>query len=294
MTIPAGRWAGTRLGVNGLFLLMLLAGVALGWGAHAFLLLGSLLAHELAHLMVARLVDVEVEEILLTPLGGVARMDPYLAENPHLEVPVALAGPFQSGLLAALAFLLVGRDLWDQELVRFFFEVNLSLASFNLLPALPLDGGRALRGVLSHRYGLGVVTRWVSWVGRLTGGLLTVFGLFSLAGGRPYPAALIGGPYLFWLAGQEEQQVLLRVTAGLLRKRREAGRQRILQARTLVVRADVRLREVLPQLTRRGYHLVLVVDRHLLPLGTLSEAELLAALEQAGPELTMQELLSTP
>lgn len=291
MAIPAGRWAGTRVGVHGFFLALLVAAAGLGWGAQALLVLGSLLAHELAHLLVARLLEVEVEEILLTPVGGVARMDPLLADQPHLEVAVALAGPFQSGLLAGLAYLLGGSSFWDRELVRFFFEVNASLAGFNLLPALPLDGGRALRGLLAHRYGTGPVSRWMAWSGRITGGALTAWGLVALAAGQPYPAAVLGGPYLFWLAGQEEQQVLLRATAGLLRKRREAWQRRVLQARTLVVGAEVPLREVLPHLARRSYHLILVVDRHLVPLGTLSEPRLLAALEEFGPEVPLGDLL---
>lgn len=289
--VLAGYWCGARYAVHWAFLVLLGAAALGGYAVHALILFGSLAAHELAHLLVAHLLGVEVEEVLLTPLGGVARLDPALEYEPQAEFAVALAGPFQSFFLAGLAYTLAAGSIWDRELLQFCFDINASLAFFNLLPALPLDGGRALRGILAHRLGHAAVSRWLGWSGRLVGLGLTALALAALGAGRIYPTALVAGPYLFWLAGQAEAGTLYRSMRALLRKRAEIPRRRVVPARALVAVADARLREVLPQLAARQFHLVLVVDARLRPLGALTEAQLSEAFERLGPEVPLAELL---
>lgn len=285
------RWDGTRLGVHGALLVLLALGAALGQTVHVLILMGSLAAHELAHLAAARLAGVDVQEIQLTPFGGVARLDPALEADPQAEVAVALAGPFQSSFLAMLGLALAPGAWWDRDLLRFFVSANAGLALFNLLPALPLDGGRALRGLLAQRLGYGRVTRWMAWSGRVTGAGMALFGLGALAAGHAYWTPLVGGPYLFWLAGREPATALYRSFGQLLRKRSAVRERRVMPATSLVALAGARLEEVLPHLAARRYHLVLVVDDDLRPLGTLDEERLVRAFSAHGPAVTLGEVL---
>lgn len=287
----AARWAGVRVGIHGLFLLLLAGAAAMGYTVQVLILLGSLAAHELAHLFAAHLSGIAIAEVMLTPFGGVARLDAALEHDPQAEVSVALAGPFQSCFLAVLAWFLSAGALWDRELLAFFFETNATLAFFNLLPALPLDGGRALRGMLAQRFGYQAVTRWMALCGRLVGVAITAGGLTALLAQRPYWTALAGGPFLVWAAGREEAATLYRSFGQLLRKRQALRHSQILRAETLVALAGLRLREVLPHLAARRYHLVLVVDEQMQPLATLGEDRLAGAFEQYGPEITLAELL---
>jgi Zn-dependent protease len=165
-----------RVEVHWLFLLVLLVATLAGFQLEALILLGSLIAHEIAHLLVAWVLGLGVEELILTPFGGMARLDTSLETDPQAETSVALAGPFQSFFLAGLAVFLMGADLFDRQHVRFFYEVNANLAFFNLIPALPMDGGRALRGLLAQRWGYRRVTRWMLRVGRVSVG--RDFGVF--------------------------------------------------------------------------------------------------------------------
>lgn len=288
LAVPAG---GVRCGVHLAFAAMLVAAAVAGYPVHALILAASLVAHELAHLVAARLAGVAVEEVVLTPLGGVARLDPALALDPQAEVAIALAGPLQSLALAGVAHLLTG-GLWDRDLVRFFYEVNTNLAYFNLLPALPLDGGRALRGLLAQRWGYRQVTRWMALAGRVTGAALTAWSAWAWSRGIHALTPLVAGPYLFWLAGQVPEDALYRSMQALLAKRGALARQRVVPARTLVAPADARLAEVLPHLAQRRYHLVLVLDPGLQPLGVLAEADLAAAFTALGPEVTLGQVLA--
>jgi stage IV sporulation protein FB len=281
-----------RVEVHWLFLLILLGVAAAGYHVEALILVGSLIAHEIAHLMVAWVLGLEVEELLLTPFGGMARLDTTLETDPQAETSVALAGPFQSFFLAGLASFLLGGDLFDQAHVRFFFEMNANLAFFNLIPALPLDGGRALRGLLAQRYGYRRVTRWMFWLGRICGAAMVAAALVTMAKtGSLYATPLVGGLFLVLGAGQEVNEAVYRSYRQFLLKRERLARRRVMPAEQLVVVVGTRIGEVLEHLASRRYHLVLVVDAALRPVGTLHEAELMDAFALIGPQATVEQVL---
>jgi hypothetical protein len=119
--------------------------------ASALLLFASILAHEFGHALVARRRGVEIEEIDLWPLGGVARMSgrPQSAND---ELRFALAGPAVTAVVAAVfgALALVlpsSAPAALRAVVRYQAEVNLLILGFNLVPAFPLDGGRVARAL---------------------------------------------------------------------------------------------------------------------------------------------------
>lgn len=281
-----------RVEVHWLFLLILVGASLVGYHVEALIMVGSLLAHELAHLMVAWVLGLEVEELIFTPFGGMARLDTTLETDPQAETSVALAGPFQSFFLAGLAGFLMGGELFDQAYVRFFFEVNANLAFFNLIPALPLDGGRALRGLLAQRYGYRRATGWMFGLGRLCGAAMVGAALVVLVrSGSLFVTPLAGGLFLVLGAGREVDEAMYRSYRQFLLKRERLASRRVMQAEQLVVVEGTRIGEVLEHLAARRYHLVLVVDPALRPVGTLHEAELMDAFQEIGPHATVEQVL---
>jgi Zn-dependent protease/CBS domain-containing protein len=124
----------------------------------AIAFLASLLAHELAHAIVARSRGMEVEGITLWMFGGVSRLGRE-APEPRTELRVAVAGPLASVAIGAgmitLAVLLATAAAPDVVVaaVTWLGAMNLVLAVFNLMPAYPLDGGRVLRALVWQRTG---------------------------------------------------------------------------------------------------------------------------------------------
>ncbi|MDD7933181.1 site-2 protease family protein [Actinomycetospora straminea] len=168
-----------------------LAGVSV-----ALLLMASLLAHEVAHALVARASGVGIEGITLWLLGGTTRMrgEP---ERPGPELRIAAVGPVVSAALAGLFGLVavltrpVVADLVHAVLAELAL-VNIVLAVFNLLPAAPLDGGRVLRAALWARRG----DRWAAAITAAHAG--RVLAALLVAGG--VVLALGAGPGGLWLA----------------------------------------------------------------------------------------------
>jgi Zn-dependent protease/predicted transcriptional regulator len=163
------------------------AAYALGL-ASALLLFVSILAHELGHALVARRHGVEIEEIDLWLLGGVARMrgEPQRAGD---ELRFALAGPAVTAVIAAafgaLALgLPAGAPRTLDALVEYQALINAMILGFNLLPAFPLDGGRVARALLWRRTGdLRRATDIAAALGRAFGYVFIALGVLSALSG---------------------------------------------------------------------------------------------------------------
>lgn len=113
----------------------------------------SILAHELAHSLVAIREGISIKKIVLFIFGGVAQMKAE-PDRPLAELKITAAGPLTSIviglLLGTVYFLLLPRENIFSESIFFVARLNIIVALFNLIPAFPLDGGRLLRSAIWH------------------------------------------------------------------------------------------------------------------------------------------------
>ena len=237
-TIWIGRIRGVRVGVHWSVLLifvLITLGLAEGrlpaaypgrspalyWAAGiatSVVFFASLLAHELAHAVVARRNGVEVADIVLWLLGGAARLKGE-AHTPGAEVRIAGVGPLVSlvlgGLFGLAAWLL---DMGSAprllvESVGWLAVINVLLAAFNSIPAAPLDGGRLLRAFLWWRTGDRLrATAGAATAGRVFGWLLVGLGVWLFLTRSSFGSlwfALIGW-FLIGAARAEDRQARVR------------------------------------------------------------------------------------
>lgn len=209
-----GRAAGVDVYVHLTFLLFLgweffsraLRGDIAGafWQGIVFymLLFGTVVLHELGHAMAARRYGIRTQDIILLPIGGVARLlgNPGSATE---ELVIALAGPavnlFLAGLIfAALQFApeLAGLGLLG-SLLASWLRINVGLLLFNLIPAFPMDGGRVLRAVLAMRVGFIQGTRVAVRVAQALAVVLFVWGLAA------NPMLMLIAVFVWFAAAQE-------------------------------------------------------------------------------------------
>lgn len=183
-------------------------------------LFAGILAHEFAHAIVARRAGVQIEEIDLWLLGGVARMRgrPRCARD---ELRFALAGPALTIVLAVVfavpALLLDVSPL--QAFVAYQARVNAAIAAFNLLPALPLDGGRAARAWLWRRTGdFTRATVVAARAGRWAGYGLIYLGVVAVIAGLLTGLwfAMIGWFLVIAASGEQRQAELARTLDGIV------------------------------------------------------------------------------
>jgi Zn-dependent protease len=202
-----GRWRiGSLLGfpveISWSFLLLLVVAM-LAFGVVSALLVipivfASVLLHELGHAVVARKLGVRVLGIELGFFGGAAKMV-ELPRSANHEVVIAAAGPAVSLLLSGAGFALGA--LTSVEAFTAFGWLNLVIAGFNLLPALPMDGGRILRALLTRRMDFVAATDLAVKVAR---GFAIGFAVIGVAVGA-YQLLLLA-PVL-WMMGTQERWV---------------------------------------------------------------------------------------
>src|SRR5262245_50446021 len=143
----------------------------------------SVFGHELSHALMGRIEGIEIEEIVLHPFGGLARLKTQ-PQNPKAEFRIAVAGPAASFVFSVIAFVLMilTAMLRFNFGTAFFFFIgagNLLLAVFNLFPGYPLDGGRVLRAIIWKRSGnIREATRIAGFCGQLMSLVLIAFGIY--------------------------------------------------------------------------------------------------------------------
>jgi Zn-dependent protease len=153
-------------------------------------LFSSVLLHELGHVAVSKRYGIATIEIVMFPIGGVARLERL--PKPHEELWIALAGPLVNVLIAGALFAWLGwandiRNLaelvvpTDRNLIQRIAVGNLILAAFNMLPAFPMDGGRVLRALIARSKGEAEATRIAAGAGQA---LAIGMGLLGLLGGN--------------------------------------------------------------------------------------------------------------
>lgn len=253
--------------------------------AFVLLLYLSVLVHELSHSLVAMRFGLPVKRILLYPLGGVSEIDKE-PPTPGQEFGVAVAGPVLSLALAGGGWALlqvVPSATVAGLLVDQLMRANLIVGLFNLLPGMPLDGGRLLRAAVWKLTGRPhTATVAAAWGGRvLAGALLSIpfiavyiprlgFALGGRQNGMFATAWIAVIAAFMWLgAGQALQ-------AARLRERLPALQARALARRAVPVTADVPLAEAVRRADEAQAGALVVVDHQQNPIAIVNESAVTA------------------
>jgi Zn-dependent protease len=163
----------------------------------------SVALHELGHSWVAIRKGCRVHEIMLLPIGGVAKME-QIPSRPMDEFLMAAAGPLTSFLLAVICWLAAVLGILSILFIH-LAAINLMLCLFNLLPSFPMDGGRIFRAFMSPRIGRLKATALAARIGRI---MAVAFGIFGLLGGN-FLLVLIA-IFIYNAAGAEYRAVYAR------------------------------------------------------------------------------------
>jgi stage IV sporulation protein FB len=291
--LKIGRLSGVEIHLNNGFLALLglffVAGV-LGKGLIAF---AVVFFHELAHVFTARRLGVHVSDIELLPFGGVSRMGGEVLLNPAREVYVAAAGPASNLFLVGAGTILKNYGLWEENLGQFFFQCNLMVAAFNLLPALPLDGGRVFRAYLARRIGFREATYRAAWWGQFWGVVIVLGGAAGLVLGIFGLDIIITGLFIFYVATREKSLAPYHFIRHMAQKKKELVAAGVLPGEYLVSLDSTRLGDIIRVFVPRRFHMVVLLDRNWHYRGEVNENEIIDALFSHGPDVPVGSLIST-
>ena len=299
-SLNIGSVAGTAMRIHVTFLLFLAwifgvsyfaGGPQAAWNALLFMVLLFLcvLLHEFGHIFAARAFGVATPEVILLPIGGVARLE-RIPERPSEEFLIAIAGPAVNVAIAALLVLVGGANLAPDHLVAIesmnaslvdrLAEVNVFLAVFNLIPAFPMDGGRVLRALLATRFGYVRATEIAAAIGQ---GVAFLFGFLGLFGN---PLLLFIAVFVYLAASAEAHLVAIRAMS------RGVPVTAAMMTQFATLTPDEHVDAAVETLLRTSQGEFPVVDGAGRPVGLLARNDLIRALKERGPDAQVAEAMT--
>jgi Zn-dependent protease len=221
-SINAGRLFGIKFRIHVTFFLLLLyvffSDIKEGFGQAGMSVLfvcaifACVVIHELSHSLVARRFGREPKSITLLPIGGVAAID-MMPTRPSQEIAISIVGPATNIVIAILLALVGGSSMAaalnksanltaSQLFIVNLIVANIVLAVFNLIPALPMDGGRIFRSILALKFGFLRATLWAATIGKVIALLFIALGFFY------NPWLVLIGFFIYAGANSERQQAI--------------------------------------------------------------------------------------
>jgi Zn-dependent protease len=295
-----GAIAGTEIKVHATFVLIVGWWALIGYGEagsagalfralELIAVFACVLFHEFGHILMARRFGVRTPDVILLPIGGVARLE-RIPDEPRQELLIALAGPAVTLAIAAVLTLLV----WiqgnhaallsfnvNQPFLPWLASANIWLLLFNLIPAFPMDGGRVLRALLASRLGLLRGTRIAASLGQT---LAVVGGLYGLT--MQEPILILVAFFVFLGANAEAAAVETRLAGQGLQVRQ----MMVTDFRTIPVHAT--LNDAVGLLLSGEQREFPVLDNLGRTEGILTRDNLIRGLSQRGPQSTVAEAMS--
>ncbi|QTL97264.1 hypothetical protein GM661_04345 [Iocasia frigidifontis] len=265
---------GLVLRVNPLFLLVLLLFFFVGMIKEALIAFTIVFLHELIHIIFARYLGYSFTRLELFPFGGMAEYKGLLEMEPIKEIIVSMAGPMAN--LLAFAFLLFYQLTTHKqnEILQIFINYNLIIASINLIPALPLDGGRVLRGLLVLKIGFKRGTLAAVKISKYIAFICGIFALLAIVLARSNIWILCLAFFVYTAALKEEKQILYYFLRFLTQRSDFLGDMKVKELAGEVVDISLPVREAVYYINPSRYNLFFVVDKGDIS-GIITETKLL-------------------
>lgn len=265
---------------------MLIAGLEAEYAA-AFL---SITLHELGHIMAARACGIKAGMISVTALGFSAAV-PDAGCSRGERIMICSAGP-AFNLLFFLVVLLADHMIpGEQGFLRLLSASSLFLAFINLLPALPLDGGRLILELLSGNIGMLAAGRAMRVLAWLISTIIVIAGGYQLYASSYNASLIIIGLYIMITAMTGKVESALMNMKQIICRKSRLLKKGIYPARDLVVLKNTRLSDTLKSMDFDRFHIVHVLDDALNIIGVFTETEIIDALISNNDDMTFERLI---
>ncbi|MEW9700129.1 M50 family metallopeptidase [Paenibacillus sp. SI8] len=256
------KWGGTIYRFHPLFTLIFIGSAFTGYFLEAATLFGIVFIHELGHLAAASGFGWRVREVQLLPFGGVVIVDELGSVPTSEELIVALAGPLQHVWLILTAVVLQWFGVGAHEWWTYFIEANLMVGLFNLLPVMPLDGGKVLQCLLGYVFSYHSTILYTTWISMILSAGVICAAVFQFLGGQLPLNLLVIGIFLLVTNWYAHRQLPYHFFRFLMSRSGRASRllSRGTLAQPIVVTKQRTMAETVKLFMREKYHLIYVVN----------------------------------
>jgi len=247
--------------------------------------------HELGHIIAALLFGQRVYSIQLLPIGLCAEIDDTAFGGLNAII-VSLSGPLSNTLIILVLILAKTDAFFLSEYFDAAIYLNTSLAIFNMIPVLPLDGGRILRIMLASKFGIFssyINTRKISTLLII---LFIIAGIMQLIASSYNFSMLAIGFYIFFHLKSRDMEASLMNMKDIVSRRSRLLKKGIYPARDIVVLKTVRIADTLKSMDFDRFHIVYVLDDNLGLMKTFTEQQIMDLALKYDTSITFEELIS--
>lgn len=246
------------------------------------------LLHELAHVFCARRLCVPVSRITIYPFGVAAQLSAEYIKSSEKEFIIAFSGPFFNIILFWLCVILAKHLPFN--ILHFCLDINVAMAVVNLIPALPLDGGRMLKSILTSKFG---IIRAYNFMYRLSRILICALGVFAVylffSSDFNFSLILISA-FLFQNLSRQQMTISHLTLSEILNNSKKLESRNIYKTKVICVTEDTAASILLRHLGYDYYCIVYVADKNCKIIKTLSETQVLSALTTYGIRIKFKDI----
>lgn len=277
---------GIKITCHPLFVMVMLASIFTGHFLELLSLFAVVFVHELGHVAAARMFGVPVISVQMLPFGGVAVIEDSGQLTPGREIVIALAGPLQNLLLIACSWVIHTAGWWDGPFLYYFIECNILIALFNLLPVLPLDGGKVWMALCSIVFPYHLTLIWTYRISILFSVLIVGYGLipFLIGQGELNANLLMIGSFLLYSNYVDFRNIPFRFIRFLMNRDRSFSRHLIkgTLAQPIVAEQAQPLDYILRLFKREKYHFIYIMNRQGNIVAVLPEQRIISSYFKGG------------
>jgi len=260
-----------------------------GYTAEVFIVVLTVLIHELFHSFAAKKFGFSVDEIEIFPFGGIAKFEYLNTVSPIEEIFICVMGPL-SNFLIMIIFMGIKSIYNDFYLIDYIIKINKLMLLINILPIFPLDGGKIIRAILSLFIGYKSSTVKLTYITYI----LCIFMMFyDILYEVTYNSIYTGLIVVFILtaAKKEKEMAAFVFIKSITRKANDINKKKKMKVHLLVCLRNIRVKEALECFLPNKYHIFIVIKSNGETIGTITEGQLIEGILNYGLDITMEELL---
>ena len=234
----------------------------------------------------AKMCGTEIDGVEILPFGITMRVAQNCIKDTTSEIKIALAGPVSNFLIAYFVY-----GFYDGLYKEYIITASLVMGIFNILPALPLDGGRILRALLVKKLGhirAANVTLNISYG---LGFLIFAAGLYALYITKFNFSFLLIGGFLIANITEERKNANMIIMKDILYSRKKLSQKGVSQGEMLVAEENQKAKNILKMLSYDRYYIIYIVDNHMRIIKSITETELIESMAIYGMNICMKKIV---
>lgn len=246
--------------------------------------------HELFHLFAALLLKVRVGCIVVMPFGMTLRLSAHVLKSPKNEALIAMAGPAANACMLLLGLALKQYYIWAEQSMFLYEYLNWITMILNLLPVLPLDGGRILRAVLTHSFGYLRGMKWMRKLTKIMIFILALVGTLLLILTRCNISLVMVAAFLIFNMIEEKKTSDLFAMKELMGAKEKLLKQSLMASKVISATENTAAKQILKRISYDNYCLVYIENSD--GKGRIiSESELVRAILEKGYQLKLKQIV---